>query len=452
MASDRVGEEESLARLVAGLDPDEMAGLLVRAALDHDDVARAVRLSASSDADRLRVLRAAVDQGLRTRRFLDYWASSRWAGDAAPIVDALRVEASRRPSRDLVTLIERGVGHLVKVLGHADDSDGAIGTLAQDVLDVHGAVCDAGVADPVALAKWMVRFTFEDQDFFVVDPVRYATALGDPGLATYRTEVGKREATNMDGTRPFAARYAAERLAIIDRDVASLVDLLGGDLSAPHQFVRVAEAMLELDDPDAALAWTRRGITETRGWQVAKLYDLAATILSGRGGNDAVFELRLHQHERMPSSTSYGLLKVAAEAVERWDAERSAARQVLEQRSPSGYIDALLDDHDTDAAWAAAMANPDWQLEDRQWQRLATARETDDPAAALDVYVRLADSALTQANKNAYRIAVGHIKAAQRAATRADLDRAFTENMGMLRERYRRRPTLIAMFDKAKLP
>ena len=36
----------------------------------------------------LNELRNAVDAGLRTRRYLDYWESSEWADTASPIVDA----------------------------------------------------------------------------------------------------------------------------------------------------------------------------------------------------------------------------------------------------------------------------------------------------------------------------------------------------------------------------
>jgi hypothetical protein len=449
---DGVEGEAALAALIADLDHQEVVALLRRAAMEHEDVARLVRLAASSDADRLQLLRATVDQGLRTRRFLDYWASSRWAGDAAPVVDALRAEASQRQSRELVVLVERAVGHVVKVILNADDSNGQIGSLARDLLDVHVELCDTGVADPVALAKWMVRFTFDDQDFFVVDPVRYATALGEAGLATYRSEVAKRSTGAGDGERSFAASYAIERLAIIDRDVPTLVEVLGGDLTRPHQFGRVAEAMLELDDPDAALAWARRGIGETSGWQVAKLYDVAATIVAERGDKSGVFDLRLHEHERLPSASTYSLLKTAAESIGSWENERSAARLVLEQRSPSAYVDALLADNDTAEAWTAVVDNPDWQLDERQWERLATAREPDDPAASFDVFVQLAETALRDANKNAYRTGVKHLKAARRAAGQAGLDVAFTQHMATLRERHRRRPTLIAMLDKAKLP
>ena len=109
-------DDEKLAAMIAGLDADDVADLLLQAALEHDDVARAVRLAAADDGDRLQVLRQAVDASLRTRRFLDYWASSRWAADAAPVVDALRQEAERQQSKELVALIERGIGHLVKVL------------------------------------------------------------------------------------------------------------------------------------------------------------------------------------------------------------------------------------------------------------------------------------------------------------------------------------------------
>ncbi len=160
----------------------------------------------------------------------------------------------------------------------------------------------------------------------------------------------------------------------------------------------------------------------------------------------------MHQHERMPTATTYRQLRTAAEALGRWDAERAAARSVLEQRSPSGFVDALLDDGDTATAWTAAVANPDWHLDARQWERLADAREPDDPAAALDVYLQLADGALVEANKNAYRTAVSTCRQRDEPPTSAGVTGTFDDRMAALREQHRRRPTLIAMLDKAKLP
>jgi hypothetical protein len=167
------------------------------------------------------------------------------------------------PSADLVALIERALGHVVKVILTADDSDGLIGDVARELLELHGESCDAGVADPIKLARWMIRFRFEDQDFFEADPVRYAKALGEIGIAAYRREIRQRRKAGDDS---FAANYAEERLAVLDGDVDRIVHLLGGDLSRPHQFIRVAEAMEELGRHDDVLDWALRGIAVTSGW------------------------------------------------------------------------------------------------------------------------------------------------------------------------------------------
>jgi hypothetical protein len=375
------------------------------------------------------------------------------------VVDALAEAVIDRPSAELVLLLERAAGHLVKVILRADDSDGLIGDLARRVLDLHRDACAAGVAESVPLARWMVRFTFDDQDFFVIDPVAYVDALGDKGLAAYRKEVAKRSAPtevaplrrDLWGPFPsFAARYAAERLAVIDRDVDRLIELLGGDLTSANQFARVAEAMLELGREDDALAWVRWGLAATSGWQIAKLYDLAASLLADRQDTDAVLTLRRDQHQRIPSASTYALLQAAATARGGWETERDEARAVLAAQDPSGLVDALLSDGDTDEAWTVATKG-DWSPDVRQWKRLAEAREPTDPAGALGVYLQLTDAVLVDANKGAYREAVRHLKAARRAATTAGLLSEFAEKLTRLREQHRRRPTLIAMLDKGGL-
>ena len=132
-----------------------------------------VRLVAARADGDLAALRTAVDQVLRTRRFLDPRESMAWAHAARPVVAELDRVATGAPSRELVELVQRALGHVVKVILHADDSSGFIGDIAVELLRVHAKVCDTGVADPVKLARWMIRFRFEDQDFFEVDPVRY---------------------------------------------------------------------------------------------------------------------------------------------------------------------------------------------------------------------------------------------------------------------------------------
>jgi len=80
-----------------------------------------------------------IDRRLRTRRFLNCRESSAWARDAWLVVDALAKEVAPPPSRELVVLLERAVGHVVKVILHADDSDGLIGDLVRRTDESPGA-------------------------------------------------------------------------------------------------------------------------------------------------------------------------------------------------------------------------------------------------------------------------------------------------------------------------
>jgi hypothetical protein len=435
--------------LVAQLDVDDLRSIVTEAAGRHDEVARAVRLAASRRSGNLAQLRAEVDSGLRTRRFLGYRESAGWASQARPVVEGIRSVVQSSPSAELVALIERSIGHVVKVILHADDSDGLIGDLARELLDLHAQACVAGVADPIQLARWMVRFCFDDQDFFEVDPVRYAAALGELGLAAYRREVRARR----DGSgRPFAAQYAEERLAVLDGNVEAVVRLLGEDLTTPYQFIRVSEAMAELGRDDDVLGWAMRGIAETDGWQVAQLYDLAAGVYARRGDRRRLLELRREQHNRMPSSSTYDELRQAAEATGSWPAERPGARAVLADRDLGGLVDALLADGEPVAAWQVTLDNPGWDAGEHRWMRLAEAREPSRPADALAVYLRLADAALETTGRAAYTRAAAILKRAARAASSCDRQAAFADHLGHLRETHRRRPTLIAIFDKAGLP
>lgn len=238
---------------------------------------------------------------------------------------------------------------------------------------------------------------------------------------------------------------------MLDGDKQEIVRRLGGELDSPHKFVRVAEAMAELGNDDEVLAWAQRGITETRGWQLGALYDLACATQTGRGEPLEVLRLRRAQHERMPSRSTYTALRSAAEALDAWAPERDAARAALRCHDIAALVDAVLGDGDHDLAWSTAVATPEGTVADNQWLRLAEARESDHPADALRVYQQVVDRVLVPADRLAYQQAVRILKPAAAAAQRADQLEAFSDYLAGLREQYRRRPTLIALLDKAQL-
>jgi hypothetical protein len=441
--------DEAFQSMVDRLTEDELREI-VEAACDDDHVVTAVRLAAgrAGNAEGLDVLRCVIDDTLRTRRFIDYREAPSYSGDAQPLLAELERLARVSPSQELATLIERAVDHIVGVVLHADDSDGLIGSLVEDLLQLHVDLCATGIADPLKLARWMIRFSFDKQDIFTVDPVVYAKALGDRGVARYRSEVQAR----LDaGDETFAVRHAEERLATLDGDVDRLIRLLGGDLNAPYQFIRVAEAMAELDRDDDVLAWSTRGIAETTGWQVATLFDLAAAVIARRGHVDQLVDLRRTQHSIMTSAKSYALLKAVCTLNNSWEYERDPARALLADCDRSGLLDVLLSDGDVDQAWALAVEPPEWELGVERWQRLAAAVEPSSPTDAFGVYSRLADVQLETAGRSSYHRAVRHLKDARRASVAAGLGTEFRQHVSAIRERYRRRPALLETLNRAKL-
>jgi hypothetical protein len=393
-------------------------------------------------------IRMQIDRELRTRRFLDYFQSSQWALEKSPLVEELRRESASQPSAELVELIERAARHVVNVILHADDSDGLIGDLAAELLELHWQVCTTGVADPKKLARWMVRFSIDDQDFFTVDPVRYADALQTAGMTAYRREIQRRVDSGDDA---FAVRYATERLAVLDGDVDEIVRLLGGELTRPYDFIRVATAMEELGRDDDVLRWAGRGIVETSGWQVAQLYDLMADAYRRRGDVDQLLPLRREGHNRMPSVSSYAHLKEAAEAAGLWADERDLARNALGVRDRGALVDVLLAEGEVDQAWAVAGSAGESEIGRRRWQVLADARMKSDPADALDAFLNLADQELAIAGRPSYGRAIKLLKKAARSAEAAGRTAVFDEHVRELREQYRRRPSMLSMFDRAGL-
>ena len=121
------------------------------------------------------------------------------------VVDEITAAAQNTPSRELVEL---AINRVVRLILHADDSSGMIGDLAPQPLDAHEQICDAGLT--------ALRRSVDDRP-----------ARPDPG---------------------FAVRYTQERMAVLDGDIDKIVALLGGVLTAPHRFIRVAESTLRTAD------------------------------------------------------------------------------------------------------------------------------------------------------------------------------------------------------------
>ncbi len=123
----------------------------------------------------------------------------------------------------------------------------------------------------------------------------------------------------------------------------------------------------------------------------------------------------------------------------------------LRERDLGGLVDALLNEGEVDGAWSVAHEPPNWDPGLQQRLRLAEAHEAQRPDQALPWYMLVVDELLLEAGRRSYARAIPVLKRARRAAEAAGQSELFAMRVADLREQHRRRPTLIAMLDKAGL-
>ena len=437
-----------LSSRLSQLSHDQLGDLVVDLA-EEPAVARRVAVAVDGLTGGTAALARAVDEVLRSRRrFLDYRAVLDYARQASPVVDALQRAAAGPAARDVVPIVERAVGHVVKVLHTGDDSAGAAGDVAQALLRTHAAAAAAGRPDPRKLVRWLVRFTFETQDFFVPDVRDYASALGEPGIALYRTEVARRAAADPEA---FAPQHAQQRLALLDRDADAVVRLFGGDLQGVYRYVAVAKALREIGRDDHALVWARRGMALPATWQSRELYVVAAAVLADRGDRARVLALRQDGLAALPDTRSFAALREAATASGGWEELRGAALHTLAERAPEQHLLALLAEDDVDSAWAVLHELPDATVSESTVQLVAARRGSTHPQDAIPYVRRAVEQSLTAADRRAYRAAVKVLLELRSLHARAGTPADFVAYVDALAEQHRRRPSLLDELRKAGL-
>lgn len=89
----------------------------------------------------------------------------------------------------------KALASAIKIIARADDSSGIIGDACRRLITLHPTVAAAAGVAPRRLVDWMIKFQFDgDVDFFTLDVVAYAPALGETGVENYRARLAEIEA------------------------------------------------------------------------------------------------------------------------------------------------------------------------------------------------------------------------------------------------------------------
>jgi hypothetical protein len=395
------------------------------------------------------------------RGFVDYRASFDAARDVQVLLDDLEALLDAGAADQVRQPLERAVTRLRKVMLDADDSAGVLGDACQRAPELHARACVESAPDGVKLARWLMKFRVESPGWPDVTLEMYASALGQRGLGMYRTELARQDALHGDADR--FSRFEIDRmlleLADHDGDVDEAVRLLSRD--AEHTAYGAIIIRLQAAERDRdVLEWVDRAVGAGRlshhgdsqsndYWlapaQVSDIYRSAGRV------DDAIGVLRDH-FRRRPGPDSLRLLIGAADSPAAAERDRAWALTTAEQDAArrgdgSALIRIAIADGDLVAAWSAAEHFGAGEA----WRELADASADDVPFDAAQLYRPYLDKLLRDANTRIYPEVARTLLIMRDLYVKVGEQEAFRALLGELRERYKRRTSLIAALDRAGL-
>ena len=398
---------------------------------------------------------------IRTRADLHRWSASNEHGwQMQQAVTTLEQAADTEDPAVVLAVTQKAIASALKVIMRADDSSGIIGDACRSLLDLHPKIAAAATPPNGKLVDWMMAFQFDNEcDFFTLDPVVYAPALGEKGMAVYRTKLAELEAGL--GPRPasedrwasghghewFTLDWNAQRLAVLDRDVEAIIRTHARDRKVARWFIDTAEALAEIGEFELAIDWAKQAVDFGPGHQSLTAGDYWCRLLAEHRPGE-LLAARLELFRRWPSSTTAAhLYRVANEA---WPRYCDEVIKRLASSPRDAVLFALLSLQDVSYAWelAHSLALDD----DHAWGELAKAYEVVDPLAVLPVLNRLVMRELVETGARHYKIAARLLKKMRTLAAGSEHEVEVDWFIAELRETNRRRPRLQQEFDHAGLP
>ncbi len=448
-------QQQALDAWLASLSKEELLAEL-RGLLDEDrELRRRFELRAAAMSLGAPAIRRAVMDLIMAPSSEDtgYYDACCYAGEVDKTVTAIDDLIRAGGATDAIEIAREAIGLFTEACQFVDDVSGAAGDAAYELLGVHLRACQAAPPGPVSLGGYLAGLLLNDEYVFEPDLDDYAELLGDQGAAVVRERIVTAYAENPASWR---ARHLRESIARTEGDVDAVIAIYAAQLDDHgRNHLRIASELDGAGRGDEALRWAERGLREA-AHPDQQLVDYLAGRYEAAGRQDDVLSLRRNRFLAGRTLTNYQGLRQAATASGVWPAERGQALALLteDMRNPvlraswawSGpvLVDALIDDRDLDAAWAAAKE----AASEQQWLRLADASTDSHPADALAVYRTAIGSLKAHTGDDNYRRIASLLLSAQGCHQALGTDDAFTRYMAGLRMEQKRKRNLMKILDQ----
>ncbi|PIB75993.1 hypothetical protein CQY22_007915 [Mycolicibacterium brumae] len=388
-----------------------------------------------------------------------YRAANQHGGQMHNAIDILESAIPSTDATEVYTVTHKALASAITVIARADDSAGIIGDACRRLLALHPTTAIAAAVPPGKLVDWMVKFQFDGKvDYFELDPVAYAPALGDAGIAAYRARLDElRASLSAEPAEPFhpdpdlhkrwVLEWNDKRLAVLDHDIAAIIRTHARDRRVAAWFVDTAKAFAEIGEIDLAIDWAAQGVDIGPWHQSLQAAGYWCGLLAEHRPADEL-DARLTVFRRWPSSSTAAQLHRSASA--QWPGYADEVMDTLSQTPREAVLFTLLTLKDPRQAWDLAQR---LSLDsDDVWAELIKSYDKIDPAATLPIHRRLVEQQLIEADARHYRAAARRLAKMRKLAAGTDHSAEVDEFIADLRESHRRRPRLQQEFDRAGLP
>ena len=398
---------------------------------------------------------------VRTRADLSRWGAANEHGrQMHEAIDVLEASLPTANPAEVYAVVQAALASAVKVIARADDSSGIIGDACRRLLTLHPTVASSAGVAPSKLVDWMMKFQFDgDVDYFEIDPVAYAPALGDVGMNAYRKRLDAVRATLVpeapesdrwsvpDRHERWVLDWNDRRLAVLDRDIDAIIRTHARDRKVAAWLQDTAQAFEEIGEIDLAIDWAYQAADHGPGHQALKAAEYWCDLLARHRPAEQL-AARHKVFRRWPSATTATRMHRAAGTS--WHDYHDAVLATLAARPPESVLFCLGALKDPQLAWKQAHALS--LDDDRVWAELANAYEPVDPLAVLSVHRRLVEHELVNADAHHYRLGARRLAKMRTLAAGTDHLAEVDAFITGLREIHRRRPRLQQEFDRARLP
>ena len=282
--------------------------------------------------------RQAIEAAIVVHDFVDYRSMYGYTSSVTTAIQALEDLLDVGQASEVISLCEYALECVEDAIGRVDDSDGGMGEIKEDLVELHHRACLVAPPDPGQLAERLFDWGIHSEwEIFLDGAERYADVLGEIGLARYRylaervwNLVPVRQDSDADrSVSRFQITYIMEALAKISGSVDEAVAVRARDLSYAYHYVQIVELLVDAGRLDDALSWAERGLASFPDHTDVRLRDVAAKELRRAGRDEEAMDLIWRQFEERPSHASYELLHEHAMASGAWNDWRERALHVM---------------------------------------------------------------------------------------------------------------------------